>query len=101
MPKTERVTVTLPARLVRSIDQLEKNRSRFVSRAVERELERRRREELRRSLAQPHADAEGLADAGLVEWANMLPDEDEALLDESAGHQVRWIEGRGWVEDVG
>ena len=35
MPKTnERVTITLPTEVVRDIDRLEKNRSRFVLEAV-------------------------------------------------------------------
>ena len=50
---TERVTVTRPSDLVRSIDRLERNRSRFMAEAAERELVRRRREGLMRSLEAP------------------------------------------------
>src|SRR5580704_10001092 len=39
---------------VAGIDWREKNRSRFVAEAVRRELDRRRRAELRRSLNDPH-----------------------------------------------
>jgi len=38
---TERVTVTLPAEMVRQIGRLERNRSRFVLEAVAREIARR------------------------------------------------------------
>ncbi len=95
----ERVTVTLPADLVRDIDQLERNRSRFVLEAVRRELERRRREDLHRSLANPHADALELAELGLAAWAQALPEDDVAeLLDPQAGRPIQWQPGRGWVE---
>jgi len=51
---TARVTVTLPADVVEDIDKLERNRSAFVLDAVRHELQQRRREQLRRSLEQPH-----------------------------------------------
>ena len=99
MPTTKRVTVTLPAELVQRIDRLEKNRSRFITEAVEHELDRRRREGLHRSLDHPHPEAVKLADAaGLEEWAASLPDGDEGLVDMTAGKPVRWVEGEGWVE---
>jgi len=98
MPTTERVTVTLPVELVQSIDRLEKNRSRFIAEAVQHELDRRRREGLRRSLERPHPEAAELADAGLADWAAALPD-DEGLVDMAAGKPVRWVEGEGWVEE--
>ena len=99
MATTERVTVTLPAELVESIDRLEKNRSRFIAEAAEHELARRRHEGLRRSLEHPHPEAAELADAGLVEWSASLPEGDEGLVDMSAGTPVRWVEGEGWVEE--
>ena len=100
MAGVERVTVTLPGDLVRDIDRREKNRSKFVAEAVRRELDRRRRTELRRSLENPHPESAGLAEEGLEEWSRGLPEEDvEALLDSSAGKAVRWVPGEGWVED--
>ena len=99
MASTERVTVSLPAELVEGIDRLERNRSRFITEAVERELHRRRREGLLRSLRNPHPQAAELAEAGLSDWSASLPPDDESLVDESAGTPVRWIEGRGWVEE--
>lgn len=99
MPTTERVTVTLPAELVESIDRLEKNRSRFIAEAVQHELDRRRREGLRRSLEHPHPEGAELADAGLDEWAASLPEGDEGLVDMAAGKPVRWVEGEGWIEE--
>jgi hypothetical protein len=99
MTNLERVTVTLPAELVAGIDQLEKNRSRFIAIAVEHELARRRREGLLLSIRKPHIEAEEVAELGFAEWASSLPHEDEPLVDLKAGKAVRWIEGQGWVED--
>jgi len=99
MASTERVTVTLPDDLVRDIDRREKNRSKFVAEAVRNELDRRRHEELRRSLRNPHPESAGLAEQGLEEWTRGLPEEDtEALVDSNAGQPVRWVSGEGWVE---
>ena len=99
MPGVERVTVTLPNELVKDIDKREKNRSKFVAEAVRREIERRRRAELRLSLQNPHPESAALAEQGLEEWSSSLPEEDtEALVDSSAGKPVRWVPGEGWVE---
>ena len=100
MATTERVTVTLPAELIDSIDRVERNRSRFIAIAVQNELARRRREELLQSLGNPHPDAAELADVGLADWAANLPAEDEGLVDQAAGKKVRWVEGQGWVEEA-
>jgi metal-responsive CopG/Arc/MetJ family transcriptional regulator len=70
------VTVTLPDDLVRDIDRLEKNRSKFVAEAVRRELNE--------------------------EWSRGLPEENtEALVDSRAGKAVQWVPGEGRVEDRG
>jgi Arc/MetJ-type ribon-helix-helix transcriptional regulator len=99
MASVERVTVTLPMELVRDIDRREKNRSKFVAEAVRHELDYRRRDELRRSLRNPHPESAELADEGLEAWAHSLPAEDgEALVDSRAGDPVRWVPGEGWVE---
>jgi hypothetical protein len=99
MASIGRVTVTLPMDLVRDIDRREKNRSKFVADAVRHELDRRRREELRRSLQHPHPESAAFADEGLEEWTHSLPDEDtEALLGNGAGKPIRWVSGEGWVE---
>ena len=99
MSTTERVTVTLPRQIVEEIDQLERNRSRFVLEAVRRELERRRREQLRRSLEAPHPESEEVAEAGFDDWVNRLPGEEGGdLLDPGAGRAVRWRQGTGWGE---
>ncbi len=90
------MTIFLPSDLVRDIDRREKNRSRFVADAVRRELDRRRREELGRSLQSPHPESGDLAELGLKEWSRSLPEEDaEALLDSSVGKPVR----KRWIED--
>lgn len=98
MKSTARVTVTLPSEMVERIDELERNRSRFVAEAVTRELARRRRAGLLRSIKSPHPEAAELADVGLEEWGASLPAGDEDLVDRSAGKAVRWVAGRGWVE---
>jgi hypothetical protein len=99
MATTERVTVTLPMKLVESIDRFERNRSRFIAEAVEHELIRRRREGLLHSLKSPHPEAAELAETGLADWGANLPEGDEGLLDLNAGKPVRWVEGQGWVEE--
>lgn len=98
MQPRERVTVTLPDEVLREIDRLERNRSRFVLEAVQRELERRRREALRRSLRSPHPEAAEVAEAGFAEWGRVPDDDQVALLDAAAGKAVRWVPGAGWTE---
>ena len=101
MASVERVTITLPDELVRDIDRREKNRSKFVAEAVRRELDRRRRAELRRSLQNPHAESDELAQQGFEEWSRRLPEEDtEGLVDRNAGKAVQWVPGTGWVEEA-
>jgi hypothetical protein len=96
---TDRVTVTLPSEVVRDIDRRERNRSKFILDAVQRELHRRRRAELHRSLRHPHPESRHLAELGLRAWAKSLPDEDAAsLVNPKSGKAVRWQSGRGWVE---
>jgi hypothetical protein len=66
---------------------------------AEHELDRRRRDELRRSLMNPHPENAGLSDLGLDGWTRSLPEEDTgALVDVSAGKPVRWTPGEGWQE---
>ena len=97
---SERVTVTLPAELVEDIDRQERNRSRFILEAVQRELKRRRRQLLQRSLANPHPESSELADAGVEEWGQRLPDDNTSdLVNPRAGDRVHWKPGRGWVGD--
>ncbi len=94
-----RVTVTLPAEVVRDIDRLERNRSKFFLEAVLKELQRRRRKELQRSLRNPHRESAQLAEVGFDEWAQSLPDEAASeLVDLKAGTPVRWAPGKGWVK---
>ncbi len=95
---TARVTITLPEDVVRDIDRVEKNRSRFVLRALRSELERVRQEELRKSLSNPHAESLPLAEAGVADWSRQGPGSksDAALLDPKGGTPVEWINGKGW-----
>lgn len=99
MATTERVTVTLPIEMVESIDRFERNRSRFITEAVEHELVRRRRDGLLRSLENPHPEAAELADTGLSDWGASLPSGDEGLVDLNGGKPVRWVEAQGWVDE--
>lgn len=93
-----RLTVTLPCEIVRGIDREEGNRSRFVLQAVRRELARRRRERLRRSLRRPHPETVVLAEQGLGGWALGLPDDEESdLVAPGAGKPIRWASRHGWI----
>ena len=95
----ERVTVTFPPEMIEGIDRWERNRSRFIQEAVRHELQRRQREELYRSLRNPHPEARETAKLGLDEWARSLPDESASdLLDPDGGQEVCWIPGEGWRE---
>lgn len=95
----QRVTVTLPEEVLEGIDRWERNRSRFILTAVRHELQRRRREELRRSLRRPHPESEEMANLGMAEWGSRLPQETGAeLVDPAAGKEVRWSADQGWVE---
>lgn len=94
----ERVTVTLPADLVEKIDQLERNRSRFIAEAVEHELAQRRREALLQSVQNPHTETTDLVDISLSDWVSDLPG-DETLVDPNGGTAVRWVEGQGWIKE--
>jgi hypothetical protein len=98
----QRVTITLPAELVRDIDRFERNRSKFLQEAARHELERRRRAQLERSLRTPHTETADLAEVGFGAWAASLPEEDAAgLVDIEAGPAVRWVPDEGWTEVEG
>jgi hypothetical protein len=72
----------------------------FVAEAVRHEFDRRR-EELRRSLRDPHPESIEFADEGFEAWTRCSPEDDtEALVDSSAGKAVRWVPGEGWVDAV-
>jgi Arc/MetJ-type ribon-helix-helix transcriptional regulator len=95
---SERVTVTMPAELVAGIDRFERNRSRFIAEAVRHELKRRRRQELLRSLEEPHPDSLSTAELGLENWSQGLPTGDHDLLDPRGGVPVQWSAEQGWQE---
>ena len=92
-----RVTVTLPSEVVRAIDREEVNRSRFVLKAVTRELERRRTQQLRQSLLHPHPESLEMAEAGFATWAEGLADDASDLIAPGAGEEVRWTADHGWM----
>ncbi len=91
-----RITITLPEDLVERIDRLERNRSRFIADAVERELHRRLRQELRRSLDAPHPESMEVAEQGLAAYRDALPAESTGLVDPAGGFPVVWRDGEGW-----
>lgn len=91
-----RITITLPEDLVERIDRLERNRSRFIADAVERELHRRLRAELRRSLDAPHPESVEVAEQGLAAYRDALPAESTDLVDSAGGVPVTWRDGEGW-----
>jgi hypothetical protein len=95
---SERVTVTMPADLIAGIDRFEHNRSRFIADAVRHELKRRRRQELLRSLEEPHPDSITTACLGLERWRQERPAGDDDLLDPRGGLPLRWSEEQGWQE---
>lgn len=94
----ERITVTMPAELVARIDRVERNRSRFITQAVRHELKRRQRQELLRSLEEPHPDSLITAELGLENWSQGLPTGDLNLLNPSAGVPLQWSGEQGWQE---
>ena len=98
MSATERVTITLNADVVESIDRMERSRSQFIAEAVEHELARRRREVFLCSVHSPHAGTAERVDVGVSDWTADLPG-DEGLVDIAAGTPVRWVEGHGWIEE--
>jgi len=78
------------------------SRNPSILEAARREVERmRRRAELRRSLRNPHPETIAFADEGFAEWLRGLPEENpESLVDMSRGKPVRWVPGKGWIEDL-
>ncbi|HYU31454.1 MAG TPA: hypothetical protein VEW48_04775 [Thermoanaerobaculia bacterium] len=92
-----RVTVTLPSEVVRAIDREELNRSRFVLKAVTRELDRRRTEQIRQSLSHPHPESLEMAEVGFAAWAEGLSDDASDLIAPGAGQEVQWTADHGWV----
>jgi len=91
-----RVTVTLPDDVVDEIDRWEVNRSRFVTEAARRELERRRRRELERSLRNPHVESVQVAEMGVEDWGRGSVVDDEDLVDPAGGRVLRWDPDTGW-----
>jgi hypothetical protein len=92
-----RVTVTLPDTIVEQIDLWEANRSKLLTEAVRRELERRRQRELYRSLRSPHTDTAAVAELGMTEWGTHEESDDD-LVASDAGRSIRWTPGSGWTE---
>jgi len=96
----KRVTVTLPDAIVEEIDRWEKNRSKFVLEATERELDLRRTHELERSLRNPHPESHQVAEAGIQEWGEGWTTDDEDLVDPSEGTPIRWTVEGGWSKEL-
>lgn len=91
-----RVTVTLPSPLVEQIDRMESNRSRFILEAVQREVERRQREQMWLSLENPHPESRDVQDEGLQDWIAGIPPEEDDLVLPGSVRPVQWTPGVGW-----
>jgi len=98
MPASSRVTITLPTEILSEIDRGDKNRSRFILEAVQREIVRRKKEALQRSLTQPHPDSQALESADLQAWFQAGEGDASELLDFNEGVEVHWIPGTGWMQ---
>ncbi|MEW6777366.1 MAG: ribbon-helix-helix domain-containing protein [Bdellovibrionota bacterium] len=91
------VTITLPEELVQAMDRQGVDRAQFVAEAVRHELDRKHRDELRRSLYAPHPESTEHESLGIAEWAGGLPPEEAGdLVDLAGGQPVEWIPGEGW-----
>lgn len=97
MPGSTRVTITLPSEILTEIDQGDKNRSRYILEAVQREIARRRKEALEVSLTNPHPESQSIELIGLNDWFTEGDQEARELLDFEAGTPVRWVPETGWV----
>jgi len=98
MAGSTRVTITLPSEILHEIDLGDKNRSRFILEAVQREISRRRKLALELSLKHPHHESLSLETAGLREWFLNGKQDAANLLDLEGGMDVRWHPEQGWVE---
>jgi hypothetical protein len=78
------------------IDRIERNSSRFIAEAARHE--RRKRQELLRSLEEPHPDSLITAELSLETWSQGLPAGDHNLLDPSADVPIHWEREKGWQE---
>jgi hypothetical protein len=99
MEPLEHVTIAISTDLAENIDRFDPNRSVFIRTAVEREVARRNREDLLRSLRDPHPDTVDFVDEGFSDWCASLPAEDEGLLELDSGTPVRWDPEGGWIEE--
>jgi hypothetical protein len=97
MTGSTRVTITLPSEILSEIDREEKNRSRFILEAVQREIVRRRKEALATSLDHPHPESQSLEASDLTEWFGTGEGDASRLLDSDAGMDIQWIPDEGWV----
>lgn len=95
MPTT-RVTVTLSSEIVRAIDREEPNRSRSVPKTVSSELDRRRSEQLKKSLLNPHPETLEIAEVGFAAWAESISDGAAELVAPETGEPLRWSAEHGW-----
>ena len=71
-----------------------------ITDALRHEIDRRTKESLQASLADPRPETMIMAEMGLADWARRLPaDEISDLVYLSQGQPIRWEAGRGWVEE--
>lgn len=92
------MTVTLPSEILIEIDRSDRNRSRFILEAVQREIVRRRKEALELSLASPHPESQSFESAGLEEWFEAGQGDAAELVDLRDGTEVHWVPEHGWMQ---
>ena len=98
MSGISRVTVTLPSEILVEIDRGDRNRSRFILEAVQREIARRKLEALELSLRHPHPDSLALESMGLQEWFDAGNQDAAELVDLNGGNEIHWVPDQGWVQ---
>lgn len=98
MATSRRITVTFTPDVLGVIDQLDRKRSRVVVEAIRQEIRRRRRDNLQRSIRNPHPETARMTEDRLIGWHARLAD--EGLVDGEGGTALRWAEGQGWIADA-
>ena len=93
----QRIALTLPSEVITEIDRTTHDRDSFVEDAVRHEIDRRREDQLRRSLDDPHPETSKAVGSSPSNWPTGVPhDEWDELLRSELGEEIRWEEAKGW-----
>lgn len=93
----QRITLTLPSEVVTAIDRTTHDRDSFVTDAVRHEIDRRREDQLQRSLDRPHPETSMANKSVPRDWPTGVPhDEWDELLTSELGQDICWEEEKGW-----